>query len=138
MDGAETNEWQAYSGRGGFMDDVGPLLRKTLPNGEVRYALQLEDRHLNGMGVVHGGVIMTFLDHVVGSAGGRTHESPNQATVHLTVSFVAPAMPGGLLEADCEVVRTTRSMIFLRGVARIGDTVVATADGVWKILRPRG
>ncbi|RAI04163.1 PaaI family thioesterase [Acuticoccus sediminis] len=128
--------WTALSGQG-YMDWVGPLLMRTLPDGDVRYAMRVEERHLNGFGIVHGGAIMTFLDHAIGVYGSRTHDAPGQATINLNVSFVEGVMAGSLLEAEIEVVRTTRSVIFLRGTARVGDTVVATADGVWKIRRPR-
>ena len=41
---------------------------------------------------------------------------------------------GEFAEIEVEIVRATRSLVFLRGVMRVGDRVVATADGVWKIL----
>ncbi len=129
-------QWTPLTGQG-FVDLIGPLLMRRLPDGDVRYAMQLEARHLNGFGIVHGGAIMTFLDHAIGIYGARTHDAPAQATMNLNVSFVDGVPAGALLEADIEVVRTTRSVMFLRGTARVGDRIVATADGVWKIRRPR-
>jgi acyl-coenzyme A thioesterase PaaI-like protein len=32
------------------------------------------------------------------------------------------------------VLRRTRSVVFVRGLLTAGDTLVATANGVWKLL----
>ncbi|WP_420392492.1 PaaI family thioesterase [Acuticoccus sp.] len=130
-DAADHEGWREWRGDG-FMDLVGPVLIDD--RGEVpRYALRAEARHLNAFGIVHGGVIMTFLDHVVGMNGSRFHDGIGQATIHLGVSFVTAVQAGSLIVAECEVTRTTRSILFLRGTARVDGTVVATAEGVWKI-----
>ncbi|ORE94644.1 thioesterase [Stappia sp. 22II-S9-Z10] len=128
--------WTPVASRG-FMGDVGPFLTRTLPGGEVRYAMRVEERHLNAAGIVHGGAIMTFLDHALGTHGARAHDAPGQATMSLTVSFVEGVVAPALLEADVEVVRAARSVLFLRGSARVDGRIVATADGVWKLRRPR-
>lgn len=134
QDGAH---WEPVLGQA-FFDTLGPLLMRTLPNGEPRYAIRLEERHLNHYGIVHGGVILSFLDHALGIYAGRTHDAPAQATMNLSVSFVDAGQAGDLLEAEVEPIRTTRSVMFVRGTARVGTKVVATADGVWKLRRPRG
>jgi acyl-coenzyme A thioesterase PaaI-like protein len=38
------------------------------------------------------------------------------------------------VEAQCEVVRRTRSVVFMRGTLVVGSHLVATANGIWKIL----
>jgi acyl-coenzyme A thioesterase PaaI-like protein len=48
--------------------------------------------------------------------------------------FVGAVKPGEFLECDAEVVRITRSLVFIRGIVRVGDRQVLAADGVWKIL----
>ncbi|UOM33261.1 PaaI family thioesterase [Acuticoccus sp. I52.16.1] len=137
MDASDVTDdgWVAMTGQG-FVDEIGPMLTRQTPDGP-RFAMRVEERHLNPFGIMHGGAIMTFLDHAIGITGARTHDAPGQATITLTVAFVDGVPAGVLLEADVEVVRTTRSVIFLRGAARVGEKVVATADGVWKIRRPR-
>jgi acyl-coenzyme A thioesterase PaaI-like protein len=41
---------------------------------------------------------------------------------------------GEFVEAKCEVVRRTRSLIFMNAELVVGDRVVATAKGIWKAL----
>jgi uncharacterized protein (TIGR00369 family) len=117
----------------GFMQSAGPTWRRR--EGEaLRLALLTGDQHANRNGVVHGGVILALADHGLGMISlDRTGHS-NQATISLNVQFVSPAALGDFVEVDAEVVRQTRSIVFLRGTLRVGSRVVATADGIWKIL----
>ncbi|MBX6747993.1 MAG: PaaI family thioesterase, partial [Acetobacteraceae bacterium] len=55
-------------------------------------------------------------------------------TVQLNTQFIAPVRVGDFVEGRAEVLRTTRSVLFVRGMLTVGDRTVAHADGVWKIL----
>jgi len=50
------------------------------------------------------------------------------------VKFVAPSHQGETLIGSAHIVKKTRSMVFVRGELFVEDKVVATADGIWKIL----
>ncbi|MBV9813095.1 MAG: PaaI family thioesterase, partial [Acetobacteraceae bacterium] len=50
----------------GFSVHVGPFLTREI-DGERRFAFRAEEHHLNGNGVVHGGMLMTFLDQAIGT-----------------------------------------------------------------------
>jgi len=41
------------------------------------------------------------------------------------------------VEATCRIVRQTRSLVFLTCTLIVGERVVATASGVWKVLGAR-
>ena len=62
------------------------------------------------------------------------NERQPQATVQLDVHFVDAVKVGEFVEAKCQVVRRTRSLVFMSGDLMVGDRVVATAKGVWKTL----
>lgn len=117
---------------GGFVDDVGPLLVR-VREGHPQFAFRIDKRHLNGNSVVHGGVIMTFLDQSLGMTAWQVHKLYRQATIQLNVAFIEAVRAGELLEARCEVVRRGRSVMFMRGTAHVDGRIVATADGVWKV-----
>lgn len=57
------------------------------------------------------------------------------ATIQLDVQFLSPVMAGDFVVATGCVTRDTRSITFVRGEARVGTKLVATATGVWKKLR---
>jgi acyl-coenzyme A thioesterase PaaI-like protein len=56
------------------------------------------------------------------------------ATVQLDMHFVDALKVGAFVEAKCQVVRRTRSLIFMSGELMVGERVVATAKGVWETL----
>lgn len=95
-------------------------------------------KHGNKRGVVHGGMIMTAFDVALGNASWTASSGKPCATVQLNTSFVGAVKMGDFVFVRAEIVKATRSMIFLRGTMLVDDRVVAVADGVWKILEWRG
>jgi acyl-coenzyme A thioesterase PaaI-like protein len=124
--------WETYDADG-FIGLVGPFWMK--PDGEsYRYAFLAEPKHHNRRGVVQGGMLMTFADRSMGMTSWYANGKKPQATVHLDVHFVDAVQIGEFIEAKCRVVRRTRSLMFMSGELSVGERVVATANGVWKIL----
>ncbi|MGX9966740.1 PaaI family thioesterase [Roseomonas sp. F4] len=102
------------------------------------YGFQARADHANGRGVIHGGILATFMDHSLGlmvrkAIGGGM----NLATIQLDLHYLAAAMPGQFLVGSGEITRQTRSVVFVRGLLKAGDTSVVAATGVWKILAAR-
>ena len=112
---------------------IGPFLAKR--EGEAwRYGFLAEERHLNKGGVVHGGMLMSFADDAFGMTVWEAAGRQLCTTVQLNTQFVAPVRAGEFVESRAEVLRRTRTLIFMRGVLLVGDRTVIHADGVWKIL----
>jgi acyl-coenzyme A thioesterase PaaI-like protein len=127
--------WEPYSDEG-FIGLVGPFW--TRPSGDsFRYAFMAEPKHHNRRGIVQGGMLMTFADRSMGMTCWYANERQPQATVQLDVHFVDAVQIGEFVEANCRVVRRTRSMIFMSAELVVGPRVVATANGVWKTLGKR-
>lgn len=106
-------------------------------DGHARLALDLEPRHLNSWGVVHGGVIMSLLD-VVMSLAGRTlaPEARAGVTVDMSTSFIQPGGSHGRLMAIGHAYHRTRTMVFCTGEVRDpDDKLVAKAMGTFKYLK---
>ena len=55
-------------------------------------------------------------------------------TVQLSTQFISPARIGDFVEGRAEVLRATRTVVFVRGLLTVGDRTVVSAEGVWKIL----
>jgi uncharacterized protein (TIGR00369 family) len=116
-----------------FSHFVGPVLER-VEDGRRIFAFQADERHANDRGVVHGGMLMTFADQAFGelvldSVGRRLC-----ATVQLNTQFIAAVLVGDFVEGRAEVVRATRSLVFVRGMLTVGDRTVAAIDGIWKVL----
>ena len=124
--------WEPY-GDEGFIGLVGPFWSR--PSGDsFLYAFMAEAKHENRRGVVQGGMLMTFADRSMGMTCWYANARQPQATVQLDVHFVDAVAIGEFVEAKCQVVRRTRSLIFMSGELTVGERVVATANGVWKAL----
>lgn len=120
-----------------FGTHVGPFYR---PPGEGRLlcGFLADHRHGNKRGVVHGGMLATAFDVGLGNASWHAAGERPSATVQLTVQYVGALQLGEFAVIQAEIMRTTRSLVFVRGVMTVGDRLVATSDGVWKILAWRG
>lgn len=116
----------------GIPASLGALWTKRDDSG-FRYAIQLDASHANAQGMVHGGVLMTFMDHalslLIWEASGRAMCS----TVHLDSHFLKAVRPPAFVELDGEIRKQGRSLAFARGVLRVDGIDVMEATGVWSI-----
>lgn len=124
--------WTPHS-TDGFQALIGPLWSKQI-EGVWRWGFVADARHLNGQGVVHGGMLMTMIDQALGITVYFAAGKKPAVTIDLSVKFVDAARLGDFIEAHTTVVRTTRSLVFMSGQLTRGARPVLTAQGIWKIL----
>jgi acyl-coenzyme A thioesterase PaaI-like protein len=117
----------------GFIGLIGPLLYRE-EGASIRFGFVAETKHENRRGVVHGGMIAAFADRSLALGCQKANNYLPQATIALNVRMVDAVQVGEFVEMDCEVVRKTRSVVFMRGTLTVGPRIVATADGIWKLL----
>jgi uncharacterized protein (TIGR00369 family) len=125
--------WEEISNHTAFGDLVGPIWRRE-ENGAPFFAFIVGPKHLNRAGNLHGGMLMTLADQSMAMAarvatGGRRH-----ATIELNTQFVGGVKLGEFVVSHPEVVRVTRSVVFMRAKMFVGKRVVVTTNGIWKIL----
>lgn len=128
--------WVVRPGKA-FSTFVGPFYQRA--GGDARRCgFVADERHGNKRGVVHGGMLATAFDVALGNASWDAAGQKPCATVQLNVHFMGAMQLGDFAEIAADVVRVTRSLVFLRGTMTVGERVIASADGVWKILQWRG
>lgn len=116
----------------GLPESANPLWQRG-----TEYGFQARADHANGRGVIHGGILATFMDHSLGlMVRAATGGGMNLATIQLDLHYLAAAMPGMFLVGSGEITRQTRSVVFVRGTLRAGETTVIAATGIWKLLAP--
>jgi len=120
-----------------FNTYVGPFYERE-GRDALRCGFVTDERHGNKRGVTHGGMIATAFDVGLGNASWDASGQKPCATVQLNIHYIGALQLNEFAEIQAELVRATRSLVFLRGVMTVGERTVATADGVWKILAWRG
>lgn len=112
-----------------FSDLIGPVWER---EGEQHFAFIVDAKHDNSLNRVHGGMIMTFCDDGMGVTARKPHGGIPVFTIEFSCRFIDGAKRGDLVELKCEIVKATRSLIFMRGTCFVGERIIATCDGVWK------
>jgi uncharacterized protein (TIGR00369 family) len=124
--------WVEASNRGPFTTHNGPLYK--FDEGEIwKRGFRALVRHCNGFGLVHGGWFMAFADGLLGEAVGRAAGAPF-LTVRMNCDFLASARAGEWIEGTARCTRVTRTMGFAEGEMRVGDRLLFTASGVFKLM----
>jgi acyl-coenzyme A thioesterase PaaI-like protein len=118
----------------GFISLVGPLWQRAV-NDVHEYAIITQDKHHNRRGLVQGGLLMTFADRSCGMTARFVSGRPTLATVQMDTHFVDSAKIGEVLISKPRVVRATRSLIFMATELTAGNRCIATASGVFKVLK---
>ena len=119
------------AGIGGEIVDIGTPARARVP-----YSEKLVGDPETG--VVHGGVITGLLDHTSGLAVMvKLREPMPIATLDLRIDYMRPATPHMDIIAECECVRVTHEVAFVRGTAHQGDAgdPIALCTGAFMIIR---
>lgn len=124
----------ASPSRGKFTIHNGPSYRATA-EGDIRTAIWVLDRHCNGMGFLHGGMVSAFADSALAwaawSATGKM-----SVTIKLTLEFMEIAREGEWIEAHPRV--TAIDGEFVHVTARIvkeDGALAARADAVFRTVR---
>ena len=125
--------YDSEPGDNSFSSLVGPIFQKAVDGG-VRFMFQAEEKHRNTRGVVHGGMLMTFMDNLLAHTIVHTLGDVRKATMSLSCEFIGPAHPDQRVEGRGEVTRATRSLVFAEGILTAGGSTIATGSGVWKLL----
>ena len=130
-----SNEFKQISLKPGFMKHNGGVLFKTISKDEYHFKTTIKENHLNAAGITHGGFIAAFVDAGAGTAAHRSAESNPCVTVSLELKFISMVRLGQELIGKTKIQKKTKSMVFLTCELLVANKIVATASGVWKILK---
>jgi uncharacterized protein (TIGR00369 family) len=111
---------------------LGPLCFK-IEAGRARCAFEPRRDHLNGGGAIHGGALMSFADFSLFSiAHNALSDGVKAVTLTCNCEFISAGTLDGWVEADGDVLRVTRSLIFVRGIVTQRARPVLAFSGALK------
>ena len=132
------DNFEQISLKPGFMKHNGGLLFKAISNSEYEFKATIKENHLNAAGITHGGFIAAFVDAGAGTAAHRAADQNPCVTISLELKFISTVKLGQELIGKTKIQKKTKSMVFLTCELRASNKIVATASGVWKILKLSG
>jgi acyl-coenzyme A thioesterase PaaI-like protein len=91
----------------------------------------------NALLAVHGGCLMSFADFALFWIAGDELPDMGAVTVSFSSEFLDNAQEGDLIEAGGEVLRATRSMVFVRGLISSGSRPLLSFSATLKKLRAK-
>lgn len=119
----------------GFIETTGPLW--TRREGDAwAYGFLAGTQHLNPAGVVHGGMLLTLLDHAISAVAWEASGRAPCVTVQLDTHFVGAMQQGHFAEARAEVSHRTRKLIFMRGTVVVAQDLVVSAQAILRVTAP--
>ena len=111
---------------------------RTLSENEYEFKTVITENHLNAAGITHGGFISAIVDAGAGTAAHRAANQNPCVTISLELKFISAVRLGQELFGKTKIQKKTKSMIFLTCELSAANKIVATASGVWKILKLSG
>ena len=130
-----SSEFEQISLKPGFMKHNGGLLFKAISENEYSFKTIIDKNHLNAAGITHGGFLAAVVDAGAGTAAHRSAENNPCVTISLELKFISPVQLGQELIGKTKIQKKTKSLVFLTCELLAENKIIATASGVWKILR---
>ena len=129
------NKFEQISLKSGFMKHNGGLLFKSVSKTEYEFKSKINENHLNAAGITHGGYLAALID---AGAGTSAHRSANNApcvTISLDLKFIGSSKAGDQILGKAKILKKTNTLIFLFCELTSNDKIIASASGIWKILK---
>ncbi len=130
-----SEEFKQISTSNGFMKHNGGILFRTISENKYEFKTKINENHLNNAKIAHGGFIAALIDAGLGTAAYRTLGENACVTISLELKFISQAKLNQELIGLAKVQKKTKSLIFLTCELRANDKIIATASGIWKIMR---
>ena len=128
-------EFEQISIKPGFMKHNGGLLFKIISENEYQFKSTINKNHLNKAGITHGGYIASLIDAGSGTAVHRSTNTNSCVTVSLDIKYISPTKESDQILGFVKILKKTKSMIFVICHLQCKNKIIASASGVWKILK---
>jgi len=129
------NEFKQISVKPGFMKHNGGVLFRSISENEYEFKSIISENHLNAAGITHGGYLSALIDAGGGTAAHRSADNAPCVTISLDLKFIGASKVGDEIIGYTKILKKTKTLIFLFCELKCNNKIIASASGVWKILK---
>ena len=130
-----SNEFEQISIKPGFMKHNGGVLFRTISETEYEFKSTINENHLNAASITHGGYLSALIDAGAGTAAHRASDNSPCVTISLDLKFIGASKAGDEITGYTKILKKTNTLVFLFCELRCNNKIIASASGVWKILK---
>ena len=130
-----SDKFEQISTKPGFMKHNGGIMFRNISETEYEFKTTINENHLNAAKITHGGFICSLIDAGAGTAAHRSAGQAPCVTVSLDLKFIATTKIGDEIVGFTKILKKTKSMVFLICHLKSKDKIIASASGIWKILK---
>jgi len=132
-----SDKFEQISIKPGFMKHNGGIMFRNISETEYEFKTTINENHLNAAGITHGGFICSLVDAGAGTAAHRSAKQAPCVTISLDLKFIAATKIGDEIIGFTKILKKTKSMVFLICHLKSKDKIIASASGIWKILKTK-
>jgi len=118
----------------GFMKHLGGLELKQISETQYEFIVEVKEMHLNTGKIAHGGFLSTIADTGMGTAAHRVAGDKRCVTINLDMKFISAGQLGDKLKGNVNILKKTKTLVFINCEISNDKDIVVSASGTWKIL----
>ena len=130
-----SEKFEQISLKPGFMKHNGGVMFRNISNSEYEFKSSINKNHLNAAGITHGGYLSALIDAGAGSAAHRSADNAPCVTISLELKFIGASKEGDEITGRVKILKKTKTLVFLFCELSCNDKIIASASGIWKILK---
>lgn len=107
--------------------------------GIARVVFEVEEKHLNTLGIAHGGSSMTVLDFAMGMAAAYSPGTEHRrrcVTLSLNTQFLSALRPGPATVIGRQIGGGGRTLFMEAELMDLDGQVCSRAQGVFRVVKP--
>ena len=130
-----SNKFEQISIKPVFMEHNGGVLFRTISDTEYEFKTTINKNHLNAAGITHGGFLSALIDAGAGTAAHRAAGNAPCVTISLDLKFIGASKIGDEIFGYVNILKKTKTLVFLFCELKCNNKIITSASGVWKILK---
>ena len=130
-----SKNFEQISIKPGFMKHNGGVMFRNISETEYEFKSTINENHLNAAGITHGGYLSALIDAGAGTSAHRSSNNAPCVTISLDLKFIGSSKVNDEILGKVKILKKTNTLIFLFCELECQNKIIASASGIWKILK---